>query len=62
MSNSKKKKINKLKSYNPMKVVTDVSGNKKINSMSYKRKKIQISKNWTGTRMGFCVIGRNPHS
>ena len=45
-----------------MKVVIDVSGNKNINSISYKRKKIQINKNWIGTRIGFCVIGRNPHS
>ena len=62
MNKTKKKKTSKLKSYQPTKVVTDVKGNKNTSSMSYSRKKIQISRNCIGTLTGFWVVGRNPHS
>ena len=57
-----KKNTIRARSNRPTKVVADISGNRKINSISYSKKKIQISRNWIGTRIGFCVVGRNPHS
>ena len=62
MNKRVKKKNSKLRSYNPVNVMTEVNGNRNTNSMSYNKKKIQINKNWIGIRTGFCVIGRNPHS
>lgn len=50
------------KSYKPQYVIPDTNGNKKINSISYSKKNTQINKNWIGKRIGFCVVGRKPHS
>ena len=60
--NKEKKSIIKSRSYNPKKVIPDTKGNIKISSISYNKKKTQISKNWIGKRIGFWVIGLNPHS
>jgi hypothetical protein len=49
-------------SYKPAKVIPDTYGNKKINSISYNKKKTQISKNCIGRRIVFCFVGLNPHS
>ena len=58
----RKKKVIREKSNSPKKDVAETRGNRKTNSISYRRKKIQISKNWMGTRIGFCDVGRKPHS
>ena len=59
---TEKKKISNIKSYKPRKVEAETRGNKNTSSISYKRKNIHISKNCIGTRIGFCEVGRNPHS
>lgn len=57
-----KNKINSKKSYRPMKVIVETYGKRKTSSISYKRKNTQIRINWIGSRITFCVVGRNPHS
>ena len=49
----KKKNSNNNRSVNPKKLTVDTSGNKKINSISYNKKKIQINKKGIGKRIGF---------
>jgi len=39
----------------------DIKGNKKISSMSYKRKKTHINKNCSDNWIGLCVCGLKPH-
>jgi len=62
MNSIKKKNNNNTVSYKPIYSSVDTNGNKYINSISYNKKNIQISKNGIGKHMGFCVTGLNPHS
>lgn len=57
-----KKKNSNNTSTKPLKVIVDTNGNKKISSMSYNKKKIHINRNGIGSRIGFWVVGRKPHS
>ena len=45
-----------------MKDIVDTNGNKKTSSISYSKKKTQISKKGIGNRIGFWVVGLKPHS
>jgi len=62
INNIKKKNNNNKISVKPKKFTVDTSGNKYINSISYKRKNIQINKKGMGNLIGFCVTGLKPHS
>ena len=51
-----------MKSSNPKNETVETNGNRNMSSISYSRKKIQISKKGIGNLIGFWVVGLNPHS